>query len=155
MNKQDKDTQLKLKCLDIATSIEIELEADIEIPRIFVRANDIYNQACKWGYMDIVSPYKKPAADLNLKLKRALGEKTEKPTEDQKEVVKIEKEKIYQREQNKPEQPKQEEKSPVMEPTKGAIPAGMKACPNCKQWIPEKWEKHAYKTNGERCGWNI
>jgi hypothetical protein len=156
MNKSEKDVHLKLMCMQLSAEMEIHLEPNVDITRLMVRANDIYNQACKYGYMDLVSPYKEPVADLNLNLKKKLGlEGKDKPTTpEQKEVTKTEQKKSYKKKEPK-EVPFTTGESPVKAPDGGPIPQGMKACPKCGEWIPETWKNHAYKTNGERCGHNI
>jgi hypothetical protein len=159
MNKSEKDTQLKLMCLKLATDIELQVDVEVKLERIFLRANDMYNQACKWGYMDIVSPYSKPVEDINLILKRKLGAEDvpKKPTESEKELKKLEKDKSYKKKVTQVPPPEKyvPEPSPVLTPTDGPIPEGFKACPGCGEWIPVTWMKHAYKKDGTRCGHNI
>jgi hypothetical protein len=117
------DNHWKTEAIKIAMHEQLNTADEIDMKTLFKRAKLIYIE----GYKNNIHAWHMTANSI-MKVEQILNEDKE---DEKKEPTKEEPKKIIEIKD---------------------IPENMKQCPDCGELVNKNWDKHSYKSNGEKCG---
>lgn len=127
MFNNDFDKYWRTEALKIAMHEQLNINDELDFDALFKRAKYIYLQ----GYKNNIHKWDE-LAKATLKISQLMKDS---PTEEIKQE----------------EQPKEVIQTKIN--LAQNVPEHLKQCPACGELVNKNWEKHSYKSNGEKCGY--